>query len=92
MIATRWSGLEVGIDNWAIPLDKFTLGPAQPEEYNGEWAICDLDEIVEKMRWCYDNQEAARQLALRASAWLRENQTWEHSAAGLVELMESNAS
>jgi glycosyltransferase involved in cell wall biosynthesis len=91
VIATRWSGLEVGIDQWAIPLERYTLAPAQPADYKGEWAVPDLDEVIEKMRWCYDNQDAARAKGMAAAQWLRQNQTWEHSAQALVDLMEKYA-
>ena len=91
VITTRYSGLEVGIDNWAIPLNNFTLGPALPEDYNGQWAVPDIDEVIAQMRWCYEHQEEAQADGLKAAAWLRENQTWGHSARELIKLMERHA-
>lgn len=91
VIATRWSGLEVGIDNWAIPINTYQMGQALLEHPNGEWAVADVDELVSHMRWCYENQDAARAKGRAAAQWLRENQTWGHSAKQLIQLMERHA-
>jgi glycosyltransferase involved in cell wall biosynthesis len=86
VIATRWSGLEAGIDHWAIPIEKFELVEC-PLVEGSVWAKADLDETVAHMRWCYENRTAAREKGLAAAKWLRENQTWDHSAAKLYDLM-----
>lgn len=91
VLATRWGGLEDGLDNWAIPLERISLVPSTLGHPGGEWAFVDVDEVAEKMRWCYENQDAARAKGLAAAAWLRENQTWAHSAAALLKLMETYA-
>lgn len=91
VIATRWSGLEPGIDHWAIPLENFKLGKALLDHPNGEWAVCSADEVAEKMLWVYEHQDEAREFGLKAACWLRANQTWDHSAKQLVELLERYA-
>lgn len=91
VIATKWSGLDVGLEQWGIPLEKFTLEDSLLEHENGQWAIPDGDELCDKMLWCYQNQEAAHQLGLRAATWLRANQTWDHSAQQLITLLEQYA-
>jgi glycosyltransferase involved in cell wall biosynthesis len=90
VIALRYSGLEDGIDHWAIPVEKYTMGPVPPSATDvcGDWANPDEDEIAETLRWCYENREEARQKGLAAAAWLREHQTWDHAAQKLITLLE----
>ncbi|MCP4589464.1 MAG: glycosyltransferase family 4 protein, partial [bacterium] len=38
-LVTRWSGLEVGIDHWAIALEKFHLQRSMMNTPDGEWAV-----------------------------------------------------
>lgn len=91
VIATRWSGLEVGIDCWAIPINRFHMQKSYMPTYEGMWPICDPDEVTAHMRWCYDHPDAARQRGRDAAAWLRDNQTWQHSARQLMDLVETYA-
>lgn len=86
-IVTRWSGLEAGIDHWAIPLDKITMAPSTLPG-GGEWAMTDDDELTEKMRGCFEHPDEARKKGLEAAQWLRANQTWDHTAKALIALME----
>jgi glycosyltransferase involved in cell wall biosynthesis len=89
VIATRWSGMEDGIDHWAIPLNKVSLVDATlPPLGKCQWANTDDDELVARMREVYEYPAEARQFGLRAAQWLRENQTWDHAAAKLNALME----
>lgn len=87
VIATRWSGLEDGIDQWGIPINSYTLTESDPP-YRGKWAYPDTDEVISHMRWCYENREAAHVKGQQAAAWVRQNQTWGHSAQSLISLME----
>lgn len=87
VIATAWSGLEVGLSDWAYPL-RFEMAPSMmPGE--GDWAEPDVRHLAELMRYCYDNRAEARMKGRRASAWLHENQTWDHAAAAFIELLET---
>jgi glycosyltransferase involved in cell wall biosynthesis len=90
-IATNWSGLEVGINEWGIPLDKLTLCESLLDGAGGQWAHPDYQEIAEKMRWCYDNRAEAAAVGTKAAAWLRANQTWQHTADMLKGLLEKHA-
>lgn len=89
VIATRYSGLETGIDQWAIPIDKFHMANASINP-GSKCAKADVNEVARLMRWCYENREAAKEQGLQAAAWLRENQTWEHSAKQLLALIEKH--
>ena len=57
VIATRWSGLEDGIDHWALPIGH-TMEPSRllVDKQTGQmdddclWALPDLDDLVDQMR------------------------------------------
>jgi hypothetical protein len=88
VIATRWGGLEEGIDQWAIPVERFMMMPSMLPVKNGEWAVADVDEVAAHMRWCYEHPAEAKAKGLEAAAWLRANQTWDHAALKLLALMD----
>jgi len=91
VIATRYSGLDDGhLDEWAIPIDGMDPDPIPPNALHmrGEWMRADVDELAAKMRWCYEHREAAAALGRQSAHWLRSNQTWEHSARALLDLIE----
>lgn len=54
----------------------------------GEWRVCDRDELAETMLNAYQHPNAYRLAGKQHSAWLRANQTWDHSAAKLIALMQ----
>lgn len=87
VLAPRHSGLIAGLDEWAIPLEQFTKRPSMLPQ-KGQWAIPSIDEVAQKMRWVYDNRQAARQKGQSAAAWLRQHQTWQHSAQSLAALID----
>jgi len=89
-IVTRYAGLEVGADDWAIPIDNYKMEPSILLS-GGVWASADVDELAEKMLWCYENQDEAGAIGLRAAQWLRKNQNWDHSATRWLELFEEVA-
>jgi glycosyltransferase involved in cell wall biosynthesis len=86
VICTAWSGT-ADCEHWAMPIKKYTMRPANIKG-KGEWAVPDVDETAEHMRWCFEHREDARQRGLKAAQWLRENQTWDHSAKALKALIE----
>jgi glycosyltransferase involved in cell wall biosynthesis len=88
-IATRWGGLEDGIDHWGIPIEKFKMVKADVHyAKDALWAFPSVDEVAEKMRWIFDHRHEAKANALKAAEWLRANQTWEHSVKKFIELVE----
>lgn len=91
VITTNWAGLREGIEHWAIPLNQHQMMRSMMPSQGGEWPVPSIDELVEKMRWVYLNRDEARANALKAAAWLRENQTWGHAAKALFELVEKYA-
>jgi glycosyltransferase involved in cell wall biosynthesis len=93
VLATRYSGLEDGIDHWAIPIESYQMERIDNEflHLKGEWARVDTDELAEKMRGCYDHRQAAARRGQQAAQWLRQHQTWDHAARRLLALIEEAA-
>jgi len=57
----------------------------------GEWLVPDVDELATAMLACYQEPAWAAQRGMEAAAWLRANQTWDHSALALLTLIERGA-
>jgi glycosyltransferase involved in cell wall biosynthesis len=92
-IVTRYSGLDDGhTDDWAtIVLDDWQLAEiphGYADHVDGQWAQVNVNELTRAMRWCYENQREAKAKALQGAAWLRQNQTWQHSGQALLDLVE----
>lgn len=90
-LVTPYSGNAVGAHEAAITLEKYTMVESMLDYSQGEWAMADQHEVAEKMRWCYEHQAEAREKGRSAAAWLRQNQTWDHSAKALLKLIEAHA-
>lgn len=87
------SGLDDGhTHEWAIPLTKGHLEaiPSRMGHIKGEWTGADVDELVDAMRWCYTNPDLASDRGSMAAGWLRANQTWQHAAQKLLDLIQVN--
>lgn len=95
VIVQAYAGLDDGYTHeWAIVVDGGQMQPIPREQAHclGEWRVVDVQELVAAMRACYERPEQARAHGLRAAQWLRQNQTWAHSAQHLIELVrQSNA-
>ncbi len=89
-LVTPYSGNAVGVEHAAISLPTYQMVESMLDT-GGQWAQPSVDEVAEKMRWCYENQHAARVKGMQAAMWLRQNQTWDHSAQALVKLLEAHA-
>ena len=92
-IVTRYAGLDDGhTDDWAtIVLDDWKLVEipnGYAEHVQGKWAQVNVNTLAQAMRWCYENPREAKGKAKTGAAWLRKNQTWEHSTQGLLDLIE----
>lgn len=90
VIATNYSGLCVGIDQWGIPLNDYSLVESGMGDTPGKWAWLNYPyhELTEKMQWVEQNREDARFKGVRAAEWLREHQTWDHATDMLTEVLE----
>lgn len=54
----------------------------------GKWRVCDVDELAAKMRVLYDRPDVGVKFGAKAAQWLRANQTWDHTAAALLQLLQ----
>lgn len=89
LIGTNWSGLyDFMNEDVALPLD-YTLVPvpnATPENPNAfggypkdlqakdqMWASPSEDDLIDKMRFCYNNREKAKEIGKRAAVHVRNN-------------------
>lgn len=86
-VVQRFSGTADHCDHWATPLDNYTLVESHMDQCGGLWAEPDEDEVIEAMRWLYNHQDEAKVKALNAAQWLRDNRTYDHSAAQLMDVM-----
>jgi glycosyltransferase involved in cell wall biosynthesis len=86
-VVTRAFGTADNADEWAIPLNKFTMAESHMDQCGGIWAQPDYDEIVETMRWLYTHQDEAKARALKAARWMRANQTYQHAAIKLLKVL-----
>jgi len=86
-VVTRFSGTADDCDEWAIPIERFTLVESGMRGSGGLWAEPSLDEVVEKMRWLYLNQDEAKANALKAAQWLRDNHTYKIAADKLIAVL-----
>ena len=92
VIVTRYGGLAEGIDYWAMPLEQVGRSAAHygawGDEDLGEWAEPNIDELAEKMRWCFENQKSAANFGENAATWLKNNQSWAQTATRLKQIVE----
>lgn len=91
VIVTKNSGIDDGhTSEWAIVVreQRRERIPATFPHCGGYWHKADVDALADSLRWCYENRNDAARRGRHAARWLRENQTWEHSATQLKELIE----
>lgn len=87
VIAQNYSGTADDIYSWCtFPLEQGKLQPV-PLEHKpsmGEWMVADIDELAEVMERCANHPQNMAEWALTRADWIRENQTWKHTAQALV--------
>lgn len=92
VLVTNYSGLKDGhTAKWGIVV-KHEPPTAVPQTYAdhmaGNWAEANIEDLGQKMRWCYEHPAKASEKGQQAAQWLRKNQTWKHAAEKLLELIE----
>jgi glycosyltransferase involved in cell wall biosynthesis len=89
VITTNAGGLAVDIDRWALPIDTRGTRSAEYGVWDagtiGDWREPDIDQLVERMRWCADHREEAAAFGASASAWIHTHLTWQRAARVLSE-------
>lgn len=83
VIATDYGGLAEEIENWALPVRICKETETRFKDSEDEAFLigepCGRD-LADRMRWCFENQEAARAHGEQAARWLRAHGTWEVAA------------
>lgn len=88
VITQAYSGMDDGFTSkWAMVVEGGRMEPIPAEMGSalGEWRVVDVQELSEKMHWCYVHPKEADVFGLKARFWLRDNQTWNHAAERLME-------
>ena len=87
VIASDWTGHAPDAPYWAtVALENSKLTPSVDESLM-LFHEPDTNELVAAMRWCYEHRAEARQKAAAGAQWLRDHQTWQHSANALLTLL-----
>ena len=91
VITIKHGGLDDGhTEKWSLVVEKMhehQINENIHEHIAGSWMRADVEELASLMRWCYDNPEKAAEKGKQSARWLRENQTWDHSAMALLNLI-----
>jgi glycosyltransferase involved in cell wall biosynthesis len=94
VIATNWGGLAEDIEYWAMPVQVRGMSPADYGFWDageiGEWAEPNTDEVVERMKWCFENQRSAANFGRNAAEWLRSYSTYDHTAKTILEIVNAD--
>lgn len=87
VITQAYSGLD-DAKEWAYCVDgKMAPIPSDAATMLGEWRIADKEDLAQKMKFCYHSPETAALFGRKAARWIRNEQTWEHSAKTLLSLI-----
>jgi glycosyltransferase involved in cell wall biosynthesis len=90
VITQAYSGLDDGhTDEWALVVEGGRMERVEGDSnIAGLWRTCDRYELARIMRRCYDEPAWAAAKGQQAAQWLRANQTWDHAAANLLQLLQ----
>lgn len=92
VITQRYGGMDDGhTDEWAMVVDGGTLHKVEATKTGhiaGLRRVCDVNELAAKMRLLYDRPDVGRRQGEQAAAWIRANQTWQHTAKKLITLLQ----
>lgn len=88
VITQAYSGLD-DAKEWALVLNPGKIRPIPKDVATalGDWMIADVDDLVQKMKYCYHSPETAAAFGHKAAHWIRQEQTWDYSAKTLLSLM-----
>lgn len=90
VITQKYSGLDDGnLERWALVLERGTIRPIPNDVATalGNWMVADVDDLAQKMKYCYHSPETAAAFGRNASQWIRQNQTWDDAAKILLSLI-----
>jgi len=79
---TGMKALANSVVNWPIPTKSVERAPI-----GGQWRLCDLDILIDAMRWVYYNQTEARVRGIAGAQWFIENHGADAAARELLEVV-----
>lgn len=89
-IGVNWSGNTEFMDDSnsllvknfkLVDVDRSVAGP-QPQYAGHKWASCDVEELGQKMRWAYENRDAAKAIGAKARQDMVAR-SWASAARGI---------
>ncbi len=51
----------------------------------GTWMTPSVDELAEKMIWCYNNKDKVKEIGLKGMDWMHKNYTWDQAADKFIK-------
>lgn len=92
VITQAHSGMDDGnTHEWAIVVEAGQMQPidaTRDGHIAGQWRVVDTHELAATMRACYDQPKSAASLGRQSASWLRQHQTWDHSATKLLQILQ----
>jgi len=73
------------VDGNVIPIENQNFLRLQPQYSGQRWFDIDEVQLAKGMRWVYENQDKANDMALKASEDIRKNFTWESTAVKIFK-------
>lgn len=91
VMSQHYAGIDDGhAERWCMNVPgKLQPIPKETALQLGEWRIADREALAQQMRFCRYSPETVASFGAQASHWLRNHQTWQHSANTLVELIRN---
>ena len=91
-IATAWSS-QVDFFNesngYPVDVEKLIDAKAKCPYYEGfKWANPSEEHLIQRMRYVYENQEAAREKGMKASEEVRTMWTWDKAAERMIQRLD----
>lgn len=92
VITQAYSGMDDGnTDKWASVVKNGQMEPVEVQKdkhLKGQWRTVDREQLAKLMYAHYSHPLYYQEVGRYAAQWLRGNQTWEHSAANLIALLQ----
>lgn len=94
-IVTQYSGMaEYAREGVTLPLAPVGEEPSQAFEfvygYRCWWAQISVDDICDRMQWCYEHREAAAEIGKRAAEYVAQEWTWDSAGERALQLLQGH--
>lgn len=88
VIATDWSAQSDFLNEnngYPVKVDRLVDAKAKCIYYEGfQWAQADEEHLIQRMRYVYENQEAAAGMGITASEYVKQRFTWDKAAEKMI--------